>query len=429
MATPKSSKHSYSDSESDNETQSSSFPHFIVLQSIEEKPLSKINPFVVAKTLSGLINPVSVKKLNNGTILVEVDKKTYADNLLKLKSFGGLKIKAFAHLSLNSSKGVVRSSELSLCTLDEIKSNLQNQGVTDIKRISIKRNEETINTNTYIFTFNKSQLPKELKVGYNLIKVSPYIPNPLRCYNCQKFGHHETKCLKSPVCKKCGESGSDHIELSCGNPIKCANCQGNHPADSRDCLVWKKEKEINTIKYTNNISFPEARKLIQSRNQFPTKSYAQVTTSNTEPKHDHSCRSCHAILTKLISLTPENLPEFVNELKSSLNETTKRQPSSSTNLTTSTPTPCEVVLQVTPRVTPKSVRNDSQSPSRGLRQSPTPRQIQWEKTNSKNRFSVLEDEESMECGAPPSAPSSPTPEHRGKSPPQTPKPQRTKTLK
>ena len=101
-----------------------------------------------------------------------------------------------------------------------------------------------------------------------------------------------------------------------------------------------------------SINQPEARKLIQSRIQFSTKSYAQVTTSNTEPKLDHSCRSYHAILTKLISLTSENLPEFVNELKSSLNETTKRQPSSSTNLTTSTPTPCQVVPQVTPRVTP-----------------------------------------------------------------------------
>ena len=304
MATPKSSKRSYSDSESDTETQQSSFPHFIVLESIEDKPMSKLSPFVIEKTLSGLFTPVYVKKLGNGTLLVEVNKKPYADILLKIKSFGGLKIKAFAHLSLNTSKGVVRSSELSLCTLDELKSHLANQGVTDIKRISIKRNEETINTNTYILTFNKSSLPKELKVGYNFIKVNPYIPNPLRCYNCQKFSHHETKCLKSPVCKKCGESGSDHIELSCNNAIKCANCQGNHPADSRDCLVWKKEKEINTIKYTNNISFPEARKLIQSRNQFPTRSYAQVTTPNPEPKHDHSCETARLCALFEARLTP-----------------------------------------------------------------------------------------------------------------------------
>ena len=369
-----------------------------------------------------------LKKLGNGTLLVEVNKKPYADILLKIKSFGGLKIKAFAHLSLNTSKGVVRSSELSLCTLDELKLHLANQGVTDIKRISITRNEETINTNTYIVTFNKSSLPKELKVGYNLIKVNPYIPNPLRCYNCQKLGHDETKCLKSPVCKKCGESGSDHIELSCNNPIKCANCQGNHPADSRDCLVWKKEKEINTIKYTNNISFPEARKLIQSRNQFPIRSYAQVIIPNPEPKHDHSFGSCHRILEKLIHLTPENIPKFVNELKTSLSKSHQPQPSTSQ-------LPAQQI-QTAPRVnppqetqSPKSpVRQDNRSPIRGLRQSPTPRQrIQLEKTNSKNRFSALEKEESMECGAPPSAPSSPTSQHRGKNPPQTPKPQRTKS--
>ena len=91
--------------------------------------------------------------------------------------------------------------------------------------------------------------------------------------------------------------------------------------------------------------------------------------------------------------------------------------------------------EVSPRVnppqeikSPKSpIRQADRSPIRGLRQSPTPRQrIQLEKTNSKNRFSVLEAEESMECGAPPSAPSSPTSQHLGKTPSQTPKPQRTK---
>ena len=436
MAASKSSKRSYPDSDSDSETLSSAFPHFIVLESLDEKQLTKLNPIVIEKTISGIINPISVKKLNNGTLLIEVDKKTYADNLLKMKTFAGLKIKAFPHISLNSSKGVVRSSELSLCTLDEIKTYLKPQGVSDVKRISIKRNDEIINTNTYIFTFNKSQLPKEIKVGYNIIKINPYIPNPLRCYNCQKFGHHETKCVKSAVCKKCGESGSDHVELTCSNPIKCANCQSDHPADSRDCLVWKKEKEINNIKYTNNISFPEARKLVQSKNQYPTKSYAQATTPNPEPKHDHSCRSCHKILENLINLTPENLPKFVKELKASLSESHQPQPSTSKQTTPQIKptTSKEVSLRVKPpqeNQSPKSpVRQANRSPIRGLRQSPTPRQrIQLEKTNSKNRFSVLEDQESMECGDLPPSPTSPTLKSVGQNHHQTPKPQRTKPNK
>ena len=320
MATIKSTKRSYSDTDSDGETSPSSFPRFIVLESLEEKSLAKLNPIVIEKTISGIVKPKSVKKLKDGNKLIEVDRKSYADNLLKMKLFANLKIKAFAHNSLNSSKGVVRSSELSLCTLEEIKNYLQNQGVSDVKRISIKRGDEIINTNTYIFTFNLSIAPKELKLGYNLLKVSPYVPNPLRCYNCQKFGHHESKCLKPPVCKMCGESGSDHVELTCTNQITCTNCKGNHPSESRDCLVWKREREVNQVKYTNNISFPEARKIVQNQNNFPTKSYAQAATSNTEPKHGHSCQSCHTLLEKIIYLTPDSIPKFVNDLKASMSE-------------------------------------------------------------------------------------------------------------
>ena len=94
-------------------------------------------------------------------------------------------------------------------------------------------------------------------------------------------------------------------------------------------LFGLEKRTRNTIKYTNNISFPEARKLIQSRNQFPTRSYAQVTTPNPELKHDHSCGSCHMILEKLIHLTPEILPKFVNELKTSLSKSHQPQPSAS----------------------------------------------------------------------------------------------------
>ena len=430
MASIKSSKRSYSDSDSDSDGTNSSFPRFVILESTEEKQLAKVNPFVVEKVISGIVKPVSVKKLKNGTLLVEVDKKSYAENLLKMTLFTNIKIKTYPHASLNSSKGVVRSSELSLCTLDEIKSYLKNQSVTDVRRITFKRNDQVISTDTYILTFGKPQIPNELKVGYNLIKVSPYIPNPLRCYNCQMFGHHEQKCTKSAVCKKCGESGSDHVELSCENQPKCANCQGSHAADSRDCIAWKREKEINQIKYTNNISFPEARRIVQNSNKFPSKSYSEVAKQNTESKHSHSCQSCHTILEKLSKLTPENLPTLIADIKSALSESNSKS-TSTANIQSKPKQPERVpVTQVTSQIveSPKSpVRKDQRSPTRGLRQNPTPRQrIQLEKTNSKNRFEVLGDEESMECVDSPSIPTPSTSRNTGQKSPQTPKPQRSK---
>ena len=41
------------------------------------------------------------------------------------------------------------------------------------------------------------------------------------------------------------------------------NCQGDHVAISRDCPKWKIEKDIVTLKYTEKISFADARKRLQ----------------------------------------------------------------------------------------------------------------------------------------------------------------------
>ena len=214
----------------------------------------------------------------------------------------------------------------------------------------------------------------------------------MRCYNCQRFGHHESKCLKPPVCKKRGKSGSDHIELTLTNPIKCTNCQGNHPTDSRNCMVWKREKEINQVKFTNDVSFQEARKIVQSQNYFPAKSYAQAATANTDPKQ-HSCKSCHSFLEKLSKLTPDALPKFINDLKVSLSEDKQPQPSTSkpTAKSQSSQPTREVAKQVAPPQTTQSpsppVRQINRSPSRGLRQSPTPRRgSSWRKPTQKSFF-------------------------------------------
>ena len=97
------------------------------------------------------------------------------------------KCRAYPHEKLNTSKGVIRSRELALATEDEVASTLGKQGVKNIKRISIRKGEERIQTNTYILTFNKPQTPKEVKIGYCLESVEQYVSAPLRCFKCQKF--------------------------------------------------------------------------------------------------------------------------------------------------------------------------------------------------------------------------------------------------
>ena len=57
----------------------------------------------------------------------------------------------------------MRSKEVSLCTNEEIKRKLKKQGVTEVKRVSIKKEGRMIETNTYIMSFNTLKYKEKYK--------------------------------------------------------------------------------------------------------------------------------------------------------------------------------------------------------------------------------------------------------------------------
>ena len=134
------------------------------------------------------------------------------------------------------------------------------QGIKEYRRVTIRQNDETIQTHTYILTFEKPSIPKEIRIGYTIERVEQYIQAPLRCFKCQKSGHHKEICRR---CQVCGKHDPDHVENECKN-IKCANCQEEHPAFSRSCAIYKKEKAIMFIKHTKNIAFLKQGKLLKA---------------------------------------------------------------------------------------------------------------------------------------------------------------------
>ncbi|GBN34721.1 hypothetical protein AVEN_209368-1 [Araneus ventricosus] len=105
------------------------------------------------------------------------------------------------------------------------------------------------------------RLPEYIKAGYVRCSVRPYIPNPLRCFKCQRFGHSKTSCRGTLICARCAVA--DHENTDCIAVEKCVNCQGKHTSFSRSCPKWKVEKQIVATKF-KNISFPEARRLVKA---------------------------------------------------------------------------------------------------------------------------------------------------------------------
>ena len=184
-----------------------------------------------------------------------MEKRKHADFLLTMIRFHNISVKAYPHKSLNVSKGFVRSKELSLCTVEEIKRKLKKQGVTGVKRVSIKKEGKTIETNTYIMNFNTPKIPEKIKVGYTMKRVEQYIPNPLRCYKCQKYGHHEDNCRGHEMCRECGQQNLNHHINDSQFPCKCANYGSDHPVYARSCESWMQKKEVWTVKHQNNIPY------------------------------------------------------------------------------------------------------------------------------------------------------------------------------
>ena len=84
-------------------------------------------------------------------------------------------------------------------------------------------------------------LLKPLNLGvWGSFETRLYVPEPMRCYRCQKFGHHSARCTYRPICAICSKN---HATSECMEklkrqekvPARCANCQGRHHAWFPNC--------------------------------------------------------------------------------------------------------------------------------------------------------------------------------------------------
>ena len=162
-----------------------------------KKKINKLSPFAIHKGVKGIAEDnITIERQFSDDIYLTCSKKSLSNNLLKYVLFGNVApVVVTQHKSLNTSKGVIRNWELARTNPEEIKGNVPS--IIDVQRITVKINNMEVKTNTLILTFNSPKIPESLKICYLNIPVSQYVPNPLRCYKCQRFGHVTSKCKHS----------------------------------------------------------------------------------------------------------------------------------------------------------------------------------------------------------------------------------------
>ena len=268
------------------------------------------------------------------------------------------------HKTLNSSKGIIRDRNLKDETDENILEYLSPQGVTAVKRFKVKKGHDFVGTNTILVTFNTVVPPKSLKIFFQIIPVDLYVPNPLRCFNCQKFGYHEDKCPVDigSVCERCGMGDHDHHTNHCQNPTKCVNCGGEHLSRSNECSTWKKEKEIMRIKVTKNLTYPEARKLYEQKSEF---SFSKVVKSLAAKPESKTTSTQYSIEdTQITESTKVIMSRKPNRNTSSQNQkSTSNKPSSDkTNVQTKQNQPSTNSKQNRPNTASNRVQKGSEDP-------------------------------------------------------------------
>ena len=249
--------------------------------------MTSLSPFQKREGCDRMGKILRCDSLRDGSLEVEFAKEEDAQRALTMTSFSysvrvqgrktltNIPIFVTPHRTKNFCKGVITCFDLRDTSEEEIVEGLCSSGVVGAYRIRSRRGDESSATNSIILTFNSTELPAEVTVGYLRVKVRPYIPNPMRCFRCQRFGHTKTYCRNRVTCAKC--ASTEHVDENCdATAYRCVNCrdgQNAHASFDRSCPALAMEKEINSIKVTRNVSFKEAREIYNASH--PSVSYAQ----------------------------------------------------------------------------------------------------------------------------------------------------------
>ncbi|GBN72308.1 hypothetical protein AVEN_120314-1 [Araneus ventricosus] len=240
--------------------QCNAFPKFFVISS-DESSLKFVSPVVIYKTITGLIVEVSnIRKLNNGHLFIEVKNKQQSENIAQIKKIGEFEVNIAVHRSLNHSRGVISEREFQGDLEDDILDCLKDQKSNHTYLIlPVASNAKTSDT------------PLQLAV--------------------------ETKRFVLDVLSRI-----TIVKTTVLRQKKCYNCEGDHSAYFRSCPHYK-EKEIQTVKITKNVSFPEARKIVNDRTLKPGLSYSSALNSTITPSEPNTAQNSQRA-PKVINSTP-----------------------------------------------------------------------------------------------------------------------------
>ncbi|XP_011699228.1 PREDICTED: uncharacterized protein LOC105456695 [Wasmannia auropunctata] len=145
-----------------------------------------------------------------------------------------------------------------------------------------EKNFREDDTGNIIITFYGNKVVEKMWLWEHevAIKVRPYIPALRQCFKCFRFGHIKAVCKSEEKCIICGEKAHGR----CVSTLKCRNCRGPHKSTFKNCPEVMRNKNINVIMAYHNLSFKNAERILEGReDKRPINAYDRVP-ANEEPR-------------------------------------------------------------------------------------------------------------------------------------------------
>ena len=221
--------------------------------------------------------PKNVSRARDGSYTIEAWNKEQSQAISTIEWIGDTPVTIQPHRNLNSSRCVIFCPDLVQCNNEEITKELDSVGVSSTRPLG--------KSGVILLNFSTPTYPDKIRIGFMKYSTRQYVPNPLRCYNCNKYGHHSRRCSATKTCPKCGNPG--HIRDNCTSEPFCVNCKGAHDCASKECAIFKLEKNVISIKLKENIAFPEARIWAQQASYAQVASARPHTSDNLRPPTSH----------------------------------------------------------------------------------------------------------------------------------------------
>jgi hypothetical protein len=173
----------------------------------ENGSMEGVSPFVITRAVEGIAqgNVNKISWLRDGTVLIKTKNLKQAKNLVRLTGLPtGATVEILEHPRLNFSKGVIRTNLLRSVNDEDFLAEMKEQNIAAIQRIKKKLNNKEVETGTYFLTFSTCEMPKSIRMCYELLEVREFTPNPMRCWNCLSFNHTKKICTGKKICSNCG---------------------------------------------------------------------------------------------------------------------------------------------------------------------------------------------------------------------------------